>query len=356
MLKPGSLSKPQALLGIATTLAPILGPLLGRYTSTGVREIGGRTSLAELPMARKTAKKSFKRKPYKAPKRSFKKYAGKRKRAKLSRTVRKLQRTVNGNMATHSHRILNNYQYDTFQGSANFWSVPSTGSRSAIEVAATKLRYFDPGTNAMVTASAATGTYTRSVRVWLQDRIEICNNYRTACHVELYSCIPKVDTNDTPTVAYSQSMVDQGNPDAESVLVNFGDAKELKKMWTLKRVQSKWLNGGQTMVAFRRSKSFDYDFAVADEQTQEYQRRYGGHIWLIRVYGAIAHDNVSGVTQACHYMEASVDVITQQHFNFFYDAGKNVREISIDESQMPASLTGATHSQRPRADNQVYSV
>lgn len=288
----------------------------------------------------------------KAVMRKIKNDRKRRKRRSTKCKIKKLCKFMKQSMAVHSHRIRDTHSNSCGANANNFIGYQANGTITALEAAMANLRYFDPGTNALVTANPAGGTFQRDINVSIWRRMLVKNNYQIPVYVELYSCIPKVDGSSTPVSLYTSGLADQGDPTNTCVLLNFKDSIDLKNMWECKLLKRGVLKPGSSFIGTRYHKEFEYNFGVTDQHADLYQRRYGGHSWVIKLSGVLGHDPGAGTLVG----GAAGQVDAEEHtiYTFKYDAGKDLHDITcVDNADAP--VTNFVMSMRPVVDNLAFS-
>ena len=283
---------------------------------------------------------------------------GKRRRVEqpgLKIAVRKLMCSQKMTEGRHIHRQRDVGNVAPLDNTLGF-NVFSYGATLAeIEGSMASIRYYDPGTNAMVTADPSVGTFQRDIRVSIYKKLQFRNNFQVPCWVQIVSCTPKDDTNLTPFDAYSNGLADQGGISAYSPLTHFSDSLQLKALWHVKTVYKKCLQPGQQGYVKHFVKEFCYNFSVADSQTDTYRRKHGCQLFMIRVHGPLGHDN-GGATWNTEVGvgKCGVDWMHDTVYTFRYDAGKKIVEYSHDDNS--SSFTSlCVSSNRPTSDNQGFA-
>lgn len=242
----------------------------------------------------------------------------------------------------------------------------SVGTCTRTAVAATRLtelenamqylRYYDPSTpSSLVTANAATGTYTRQIHFEsFYSKLRLRNNYQIPCKVTVYSCVPKTDTSTDPTSFFSAGVTDQtvSGVTTSSPLISLWDMDMVKDNWSCVKTTSMELRPGREMVCAYAGKAFDYDPSNADTHSLSYQKKYRAHVWVVQVEGIIGHDNT-----ALEYatLLAGVDYVCDRKFVMTYDAGANLNDFSADDNSSLSFTNGPVVSQVV-VDNQNYSI
>lgn len=216
------------------------------------------------------------------------------------------------------------------------------------------LRFYDPGTNALVTANAATGTYDRDIEIGIYRSMIVKNNYHVPAKVQIFSCTPKDTTNNDPVTCWDAGLTDQGVGLLKTnALSKVSDSRQLKDIWSCKKVLHKTMSPGEQISVSNSVKRIVYDFARADLDTNDYQKKLGGHCWLVIVHGVLSHDSTVLAEQGLG--SAGIDYLSDITMKFTYDAGKDVEEYSYsDNSDTFTNI--ARISQKPLAAQQNYLV
>lgn len=267
--------------------------------------------------------------------------------------MKKIKCFINSRTATHTRRIRRSGTLTTAVGQQARVMLDNGGSLAQHELALANLRYFDSGTNNLVTISAVVGTYTRDICMSIARKIFLKNNYQIPVHVQVWSCYPKDATGTSVNSVYQNGVGDQANPLFNNPLSYFTDAVDVKNIWSVKCVVDRILQPGQTAVGRGNSPRFDYTIATNDAHTLEYQKKQGGHQFLIRIVGVLGHD--SGGLAEVTTCAGGVDYVNDVVYKIEYDAGKDLHDISIDNTSGALFTTGGVVSQRI-VDNQNYSI
>lgn len=267
---------------------------------------------------------------------------------KNRRDIKKMKCFINTRTAMHVHRTRRAGNVKCSPGQANVNGFALSGSISAWESQGANLRFYNPATNALVTQSLYSGTYSREVCLTVYRKLKVRNNYQVPCSVEVWECRPKNATSITAYTAWVNGLADQNNPSQTSPLVHITDSRDLKQIWNVKRLCKRTLQPGKQCTVRSNSKKFDYNIATADEHTLAYQKKWGGHNFLIRVTGEIGHDTI-----AAEYgtLEAGVDYLFESTTVFEYDAGKDLLDYSIDDTTATSFTNSGVVSLQPTADN-----
>ena len=153
------------------------------------------------------------------------------------------------------------------------------------------MRYFNPATNALVTADPSVGTFHNDITV--ETVVYQClarNNYQVPVNLRIYACVPRHDTQISTKSYFDAGLLDQGNPSGTSPLVYPSDSQILMEQWKFVKSVKKVLNPGQSCEVSYAIKRFEYDFSQADHHNDPYQTKYNGFNWLFRLEGVLGHD------------------------------------------------------------------
>lgn len=271
----------------------------------------------------------------------------------LKRKVKAISEALESDKAVHIHRKRSSYR-QLSNGNLMDQTNYTVFNVANLETAMANLRYFDPGTNALVTADPSSGTYSREITVSnLYAKICAYNNYQVPCKLNMYAFSPKRDTNTTPVDFFSAGLTDQGNPTSTSPLVHITDSRILRENWKIVSSVSKMLYPGQSLsLNWSTKKPFEYDFSNTDTHATSFQNQYGALCFVVRLEGVIGHDTANNEQGQ---LPSGIDVELQEKYEFSYDAGKNLEDISISDSFDVFTNQGVV-SNKPVSDNQGYSV
>lgn len=270
---------------------------------------------------------------------------------KVQRQVKKLQKSVKSSEGTLIYfgrgltEVIASVNQQTLSSVAN---VPI----SSYETVLGELRFFDsatPGT--LVQASGATGTYSRKYMFNVYTHTVVRNNYQIPADVRLYLCCPREDTSIPANQAYTDGLVDVGNPSNTSQLMKLTHSPLFNQLWKIEKMNRVRLMPGQETELIHTYKVM-YDPAITDSQTQTYQTKYKNFMVLCRVDGILAHDTVSDQQG---FAQAGVDVATTYKYTVKYDAGVDLTYYVISDGAQTFN-NGAVVSAWPIADNQGYSL
>lgn len=271
---------------------------------------------------------------------------------KVAKRVSALSKKVESGQAVHTYRVRSTLTLRAAQNKNAQVDFSNGGLISQLETGANSLRYFNPATNSLISLNAAIGTYSRDLTASVYSKLTVRNNYQVPCECRVYLCRPKDDTSQAPNTMYNAGLVDQGNPAVDSPLMYPTDSEILKEMWSMK-VTKKVLQPGQEMHLNHFIKSFQYDFAHTDSHSLDYQRKYNGYSWLIRIVGMLGHDTLVVGEQG--QIPCGVDMLEDVTIKYFYDAGKDLKDFRVLDNASDFS-NGGVVSSKPVSDNLAYSI
>lgn len=223
------------------------------------------------------------------------------------------------------------------------------------EAVLAQLRFFDIANPAtLVQASGAVGTYSRDYLFsTVYSQLGFMNNYQVPAKVTVYACCPKEDTSIAPTTAFTDGLVDQGNPSNTSQMVHLTDSIQFNDLWRICKRKSAIVMPGKRMSCTMSLKNIMYDPALLDSHSLVYQPKYKCFQWVVRVEGVIAHDSSVATEQG--FAAAGGDFYVHTKYVVRYEAGTDLKYIYINDGA-DSFTNGALVSEAPVADNIAYSV
>lgn len=282
-----------------------------------------------------------------------KKYVSRKKKPMtISRKLQQVSKTVSATLALVIRRnritdrclALSNQQF--FQGQ----NISSIG---IIESAISNLQYYDPSDPAnLISVVGAVGTFKR---IYLFKRvvtkITVRNNYQTPAFVSVYACAVKSDTDETPSTAFTNGMLDVGNPSTTSPLTYLTDSNQFNFLWKIKKSKKIILNAGEQCSLFYDIGEFTYDPSISDTHNLQYQVKNKGFVWMVFCSGVIGHDG----TEANDFqgtLASGVDIMSDTTFEIEYDAGVKIKQIQIND--VSDTMTLPIISNKPSNSNQSF--
>jgi len=274
----------------------------------------------------------------------------------VNRRLQDITRSLKSDQASHTIRRRDVQAVGSSVGQCNVTGLEAVNT-GRLENAMANLRYYNPAVpGTLTTADASTGTYTRQVHfAKIIQRVTVRNNYQVPCWVTVYACTPKQDTNTTMPSFYSEGATDQtiGPIATTSPLLFPTDIKMVHDNWTVRRKKHTFLQPGQQFSVSHYIKAFDYDPSNVDTHSLQFQKKYGGFQFCIRVEGPLEHD-----TSLAEYTvgQCMVDTVLDWKMVITYDAGVNLNDFSAVDNTSSAFTNGGVVSNKPISDNQSYSV
>ena len=215
---------------------------------------------------------------------------------------------------------------------------------SIVELALAELRYFDPSTpGTFITTDLTSGTNYKQTICQSFSKFEVMNNYLIPCKVSVYKLVPKEDTAISPTTAITNGFADVGGLSNTNPQTFPTDSNLFNKLWKIQKTLKKVLYPGQMCKMSHATKEFSFDPAFVDTHNFAYQKKYGGHAYLIKIEGLVTHDTV--VTTENATTQGAVDIQIDRTIKVTYDAGIDLRfYVAVTDAQ---TLTnGGVLSQR----------
>lgn len=223
-----------------------------------------------------------------------------------------------------------------------------------IEAALANLRYYDPSNpGTLITASGATGTFSRFYKVKTYMKITIRCNYQVPCLINVYKYAVKTDTSIPPTTALTNGLADVGNPSATSTVVYPSDSSQLGDLWRLIESKKMLLKPGQEVSFAISFPEITYDPSIYDSQAIAYQKRNHCCAFLVRAQGVPSHD--SSTSTQYGISGAGVDILQKKVLKITYDSGGPSIETIVVSDSLDTQTASAVVSQ-PVVDNQAYSI
>ena len=227
-------------------------------------------------------------------------------------------------------------------------------SMSMIERGLAYLKFYDPANpGTYITSNLTSGLQSKSVMYKFYSKFQIRNNYAIPVNVRVYIVSPKDDTNTQPITACINGYQDVGitNPTSNILAYPYmsSEFNELYKIQSLTKVE---LQPGTTKDLFYSDKKkHKYDPSYFDDQKDEYQGKFGCHLYMVRVEGVLGHDTNPIVNQCA----GAIDMMITNHIEYFYDAGVNVKYFQMVDNSTAFNTTVYTDN-KPSVSHNVYTI
>ncbi len=292
--------------------------------------------------------------PYRYKRRKYKKRRNVQKQIKtMKKQIKSVKRIAESDMGTHLSRFRNT---GSVLSTVNLMTQTaiSAVTVTTLETVIGELLYYDikiPGT--LLNVSGTTGTFQKE---FYFDKVysimKVRNNYQVPCSCTIYLVQPKEDTSISPTTAFTNGLIDQGNPTFNSPLVFITDSIQFKDLWKITKSARYVLQPGDVASLTYNGKKFQYDPSLVDSHALTFQNRFGGAVFIIRVDGPLGHDTVADEQGQ---MLAGLDYQMDRTFIVKYSAGADIHNINVTDSS-DSFTNGGVCSNMPLADNQAYSL
>lgn len=288
-----------------------------------------------------------------------------RKRKPRSKTARKikhcqaqikqLNQKTDASLGTMTYRRLSSTQ-SLSQNNQQNAVISEINGRSEIIAVLKKLKFFNPSNpgTLLTDVDGSDGTYSRDYLFKsITQKLQIRNNFIADVQVKVYYCTVKEDTGLTPVQAWAAGIPDGGNAGGVEQLANYpSDYSHFRDIWHSKVVLTTTLSPGQSANLSNTVKNVEYDPAVFQTQTDEYQRDIKSGCFMVVFQGTNSHTTSSPFPVG--YGVAGLDLIQQTIHVVEYQAGTNIKYVHI-QNDLPSLASGGFQSHQPKAENQTFS-
>ncbi len=259
----------------------------------------------------------------------------------LAQRVNALSRIVSLNIGTRHYRRYGSATVACAVNAVNYLNCVGIDD-SYIQAALTTLKVFNPAVEeTLITVNFNAGTFQKEIEIARVFTNCVCkNNYDIPIRVDMFLCIPKVDTSTSPYTAVESGLTDVGNYAVTTPLLMPKDVPLFKDLYTVSRHIRKTLGPGQSCGMKYFGKSFMYDPSFVDVHGLTYVKAHRSHHFLIRVQGVVGHD--TAVADEVGFAPAKVDVTTVRSMIIKYNAGTNI--VTYDIAHTLDTPTNALHA------------
>lgn len=282
------------------------------------------------------------RKAKKAPKNSI---------VGINQQIQELRSKVHIPLAKHTYKSVDTVQVLNSIGRCYHQAINGC-TLSKLETSLANLRYLDAATNALVTASAVSGTYSRDFQIKnYYMKLHLRNNFMVPVKVKVYLCTVKTDTSTGVKTAYEDAITDQvinASVDSTDQLIYLSDIERIKETWNIDCVADKHLHNGEEFDVSHSTGSFQYDPSHGDSESETYQKALKSFEWIVRVEGTLAHDTVANERTI---QDAGVDVMYYTKVDVLYNAGASLNDIYINETRPQVFTTAGRTGLKYSTDN-----
>ncbi len=267
--------------------------------------------------------------------------------------IRNLQKFVATDRGTHIYR-------DRFTGRSivaanrSNHTLVIANTNALMESAGANMRYFDAAVPLIPDeADVSEGTYPHKMLYKnVYNNITCANNYHVPVHCTIYQCTPKVDTNKTPLLAFTQGLADKSLASSDSALVYLTDSEIFKSIWKIHKKVTKRLEPGTQISCTFSKNNVSYSSNLVDDHSDTYQKRHAACVYMIRTEGVLGHDTV---VHEQGRLRGGVDYEINRKWVIEYDAGRAIQTIVAVDISNDFTNTGVVSNQ-PIVDNQSYGV
>lgn len=199
------------------------------------------------------------------------------------------------------------------------WTLPE------VEDVVNQLPYFNPAVEeTRTTVDFNAGTYAK--KIWFSSLDSSCyakNNYNVPVTIQIFLCIPKIDTNTTILNAFLNGVTDVAKPGdtygATTPMLRLTDSPIFNNIWRVVKKKSKTVLPGGGVYLSHTAGGFWYSPQITDNNSNVYQKSLGAHAYHVVIQAALSHDSV--VTTQVGYDIAAVDLLKKRSACVKYDGG-----------------------------------
>lgn len=290
---------------------------------------------------------------------SKKKWRNRRKRkvgqySKIHKKLKRVEQKANAGVGILVHRRI---ELDKVQAgeSTVTYDVQDVNTVTQLESSIAKCRYYDAGSNAVVTQNQSSLTsFSKFFFKKTYVKVTLRANYQTDVNVDIYYWQVKEDTSVTSDNARTLGLTDVGGPSSTSVSVYPTDSELLKSLYKCRFHKKVVMKAGKETVVSIDLGSFNYDRSLTDSHTSTYQVPYKAGQIMFRVYGALAHD--AGGTAQYGRNDGRIDYEMEVVHVLEYEAGAKLKTVAITDNRSTFATGGGILTQCPIADLQNATV
>lgn len=256
---------------------------------------------------------------------------GKRRHTKSKKVLVSKKQVKKWNKASKDASIdLSNYKY-TYMRAGRYSCAPN---QSTFEIAfgfdLTTLKgymghvpFYD-ATSATPTAAVtkdptAFTNFNQTLHLKVSSQMKWINNYGVPVSVSVYCFVPKDSVNDNPKTLFENGLGDDdGAPDKNNVFTYPSNSKQLSDQYETHSMKKVVLQPGEEVfLGFKKKFTWNPSATVSD--TDEYQKKLGGHAYCVRLQGVFGHNSVTPFHTA--FSQAAIDVNGSACVKLRYDSG-----------------------------------
>lgn len=209
-----------------------------------------------------------------------------------------------------------------------------------------ELYYYDPNTPGTLQNPAfTTGSFSKELNIVSSGAVlHLKNNSTGNVNLKVYLAKPRDDTSTTPNQAWD--IADSDSPttiDKTDIGSLPSDHQSFLALWSLKSLYDGKMLPGTSRVFKHYEKGFQYNPAVADSQTDAYQRQNKAFAFYVIQSGDLAHDSTTSTIVG--RANSALDWEMCRYWKVVYPAGVNIRYSSI--GNVYGSIVAAEEAQKP---------
>lgn len=277
---------------------------------------------------------------------------------KLEKDLKLTSRLAEADTGTHIYRTRNT---ETLKCLTNLTIINGypINNNSIIDLALGSLSFYDPadGTNLDTAVDGALGTFQRDLYFeYVKSSVRFRNNCNIPLNLSAYICLPRENTDLSAFSAFSEGMLDQGNPALTFPTMEITDSVLFKKLWRIVKQKKVFLEPGEVCMMDVKSKSFRYDPSYFDSlngKGGKYVPMYYPYELMVQVTGPVSVD--TNLDTEIGTSEASIDFLCDVEFKLKYAAGTDIFTIGVLDLSNSMTATPVV-SNKPAVDSQQFSA
>ncbi len=180
----------------------------------------------------------------------------------------------------------------------------------------------------LITTDVSLATYSQKLDVTVYSHQFLSNNYAVPVWVDLYLYCPKQNTPSAPEGFITNGFVHQGAPTDSTDITNMStffyptQVREVTRIYEIKKHKRVCLSPGESLDMYF-TKHFTFDPTIATDINEEYQPKYGAHVFAVRLEGVFGHSFTAPSTNLGTSVGA-LDTYNKTYVDIKYDAGAKI--------------------------------
>lgn len=271
----------------------------------------------------------------------------------VNRRLNNLSRQVSSNTGTLIHRTLLIKHVSCPEGKSQFDQV-ILNSSTRLTNSLQAVPFFDPATNAIVTANPTLNSFQQGYRVAsTSSKVVITNNSIAGTRIRVGVLVPREDTSQGPTSSFTSGCTDIGISD-DDPLVRLSDSQVLTDLWKFQpgTYKEMTLSPGAKYETTISAGGFLFNLATLDADDLTYRKDYKAQVLVVQTLGNVMHS--VGASSEINYGECSLDITALTSRVFKYAAGADIRRVAFLDTER-TTMTSGIQANQPSATRQNFA-